>query len=174
MARAGSVDGNELLAWFRPSIRRRVVLAWVQAVSLVLSGAIVLAALRVEGVDFGSPLLPIYLVGLLLVMSGPLWLATRLSKLLARERCLALDEQGLSWIVGEAVADRFLWTEIDRVELEEQTIVIAGEGRRLELPDRFEDLPPETLVTTLKEARRRAMMGISVRAGLRAATSDRA
>jgi len=155
--------GRDLLAWYRPSIRGLVYRAWAQAFGFVMGGAIVLGGLRVERVDFGSPWLPVYIVGILLVMSGPLWLATRLARMMRGERVLTLRRDGLTWMEGDAVTMAFLWREIDRVELGEDMIVVQGEHSRLELPSQFEDISPSALVQVIQDLRRRSLLGMPMR-----------
>ena len=155
--------GRDVLVWYRPSIRGRVYKAWAQAFGFIMSGAVVLGGLRVERIDFGSPWLPLYIVGMLLVMSGPLWLATRLARMMRSERVLCLRRDGLTWMEGEAVTMAFRWSEIDKVELSDGGIVIQGERRRLELPSQFEDISPSALVQMIQGLRRRSLMGMPMR-----------
>lgn len=157
---------REPLAWFRPAIRGLVVRAWAQAFGLVLLGAGVLGGLRVERIDFGSPWLALYIVGLLLVVSGPLWLATRLSRLMRQERCLSLERDALVWLEGDHPRTTIPWIDIEGIELEGESLIIIMDRRRLELPARFEDIAPETLVSTLLDLRRRALMGLPMRIAL--------
>lgn len=161
------VQGEQkTLAWYRPTIRGLVVRAWAQAFVLVLMGATVLGLLRVERIDFGSPWLPVYGLGMLLVMSGPLWLASRLSRLMSHERCLLLERDALVWLEGELRVAQIPWDDIETVAVEGDSLVITSSqpGQpRLELPARFEDIAPEALATTLLDLRRRALMGLPMR-----------
>lgn len=166
MSHSVGSDGRETLGWYRPTIRSAVVWAWAQALALVLLGATVLGLLRVERVDFGSPWLPVYLVGMLLVMSGPLWLASRLSRLMRTERCLLLERGALIWMEGDARRETIRWGDIEAVELEGEHLVIVAEGRRLELPARFEDIAPDTLANLLMDLRRRSLMGLPMRVAM--------
>ena len=157
---------REPLVWFRPTIRGLVVRAWAQAFGLVLLGAGVLGVLRVKQIDFGSPWLALYIVGLLLVVSGPLWLATRLSRLMRQERCLSLERDALVWLEGDHPNTTIPWGDIEGIALEGENLVIIAGRRRFELPSHFEDITPETLVSTLLDLRRRALMGLPMRVAL--------
>lgn len=157
---------REPLAWFRPSIRGHVVRAWAQAFALVILGATALGILRVEDIDFGSPWLGLYIVGLLFVMSGPLWLATRLSRLMSHERCLSLERDALVWLEGDNPRTTIPWEDIEGIEIEGEHLVILTSGDRLELPARFDDISPETLASTLLDLRRRALMGLPMRVAI--------
>lgn len=163
----GSQGARETLGWFRPAIRSAVVWAWAQALTFVLLGATVLGLLRVERADFGSPWLPVYLVGLLLVMSGPLWLATRLSKLMRTERCLLLELDALVWLEGDTRRAAIRWGDIESIAVEGDQLIVATEGQRLELPARFEDIESGTLVNLLMDLRRRSLMGLPMRVAMR-------
>lgn len=164
---SGSQGARETLGWFRPAIRSAVVWAWAQALTLVLLGGTVLGLLRVERVDFGSPWLPVYLIGLLLVMSGPLWLASRLSKLMRTERCLLLELGAVVWLEGDTRRAAIRWGDIESVEVEGEHLVIATGDQRLELPARFEDIEAATLVNLLMDLRRRSLMGLPMRIAMR-------
>lgn len=163
----GSEGARETLGWFRPAIRSAVVWAWAQALTLVLLGATVLGLLRVERVDFGSPWLPVYLVGLILVMSGPLWLASRLSKLMRSERCLLLELDALVWLEGDTRKASIRWADIESIQIEGEHLIVSTEGQRLELPARFEDIEASSLANLLMDLRRRSLMGLPMRVAMR-------
>lgn len=163
----GSQGARETLGWFRPAIRSAVVWAWAQALTFVLLGATVLGLLRVERIDFGSPWLPVYLLGLILVMSGPLWLATRLSKLMRTERCLLLELDVLVWLEGDTRRAAIRWGDIESVEVEGDQLIVVSEGQRLELPARFEGIEADTLANLLMDLRRRSLMGLPMRVAMR-------
>ncbi len=158
----GTIE-QETLAWYRPTIRGKVVRAWAQAFGLVLLGATTLGLLRVKDVDFGNPWLAVYAAGMLLVLSGPLWLATRLSKLLGRERCLLFERAALVWLEGERSVRRIPWVDIATVAVRGESLVIHSDQQDLELPARFEDITPEALASAIMDLRRRALMGLPMR-----------
>ncbi len=154
------------IAWFRPSVRRSLSIAWLQAVAFVLLGALVLGLLRVKRVDFGSPWLAAYILGMVAVMCGPLWLATRLQRILRVERVLVLGEDGVRWNVGDEVSASFRWEELERVELGDATIVIAGADRQLELPLPFDGVDGAELVSTICDLQRKKLLGVPLRVRL--------
>jgi hypothetical protein len=123
---------------------------------------VVLGLLRVERVDFGSPWLAVYGVGILLVMAGPLWLATRLARALKLERVLTLHEDGLRWFEGEAIVCHLRWEETERFELTAEELIVVHEGGELKLPVGFDDVTPQEVVRNLEGMRRRKLLGIKV------------
>ncbi len=151
------------LAWFRPSIRKPVLRAWLQAVSFVLMGSLVLGLLRVQRVDFGSPWLPVYFLGVGCVMCGPLWLATRLQRILRSERVLVLGEGGIHWLEGEAVSWSLRWEELERIELVEMQLRLSGSAESYELSLPFDGVEGPELVATLEDLRRKKLLGVPLK-----------
>ncbi len=152
------------IAWFRPSIRRVVVRAWAQAAGFVALGATILGLLRSFGVDFGSTWLFAWGVGLLFVAAGPIWLTTRLSRAMTRERVLSMHEDGLRWQDGDEAPDFWPWDRVVEVSDGLETLVIGdGEGRRLELPEAWEDASGQEVGRLLRELRQKALLGLPVR-----------
>lgn len=151
------------IAWFRPSIRRVVVRAWAQAAALVATGATILGLLRSAGVDFGNTWLFAWGIGLLLVGAGPIWLTTRLSRVMTRERVLSLHEDGVRWQDGDSAPDFWPWEHITTIEGGEEGLAMSGEERRLELPLAWEDATAAEVARLLQELRQKALLGLPVR-----------
>jgi hypothetical protein len=159
------------IAWYRPNIRRAVRVTWLQACGFVGSGAMMLGLLRSHDVDFGSPLLPLWLVGIVLVTAGPLWLTTRLGRVLAREEVLSVDTSGVRWLEGESVTERWAWDDIATVEVRTAehrgavpTLVIARpDGSEWVLPRELEPEAPEEAARLIRELRQKAQLGLRVR-----------
>jgi hypothetical protein len=159
------------LAWFRPSIRRAVRNAWLQACGFVGGGALLLGVLRSHDVDFGSPFLPLWLVGIALVTAGPVWLTTRLGRVLGREEVLSVDTSGVRWLEGEAVAVRWAWDEIAAVEVRPSDppgatpslVISRPDGSEWRLPRELEPEAPEEAARLILELRQKAQLGLRVR-----------
>lgn len=158
------------IAWYRPTIRRAVRVAWLQACGFVGSGATLLGLLRSHDVDFGSPWLPLWLVGIGLVTAGPVWLTARLGRVLGREEVLSVDTSGVRWLEGEAVVMRWRWDDIASVEVRQgppgvtPTLVIGRQdGSRWELPRELEPDAPEEAARLIRELRQKAQLGLRVR-----------
>lgn len=149
--------------WYRPSIRRATVRAVVVAMVLLVLGALALGALRLMRVDFGSPWLAGYAVGIGLVVAGPLYVWRRSLVLMGQERILTIHADGLRWRVGEATPAFVAWTRIDEVVIVEAQLVVkcADEVWRLPLP--FEGVEDDAVVRTLSELRQKALLGLPVR-----------
>ncbi len=141
-----------------------VVRAWAQAAGFVALGATILGLLRSFGVDFGSTWLFAWGVGLLFVAAGPIWLTTRLSRAMTRERVLSMHEDGLRWQDGDEAPDFWPWDRVVEVSDGLETLVIGdGEGRRLELPEAWEDASGQEVGRLLRELRQKALLGLPVR-----------
>jgi hypothetical protein len=154
------------IAWFRPSIARPARNAWLQASGFVGAGALMLGLLRSHGVDFGSPLAPLWVVGLGLVTAGPVWLTVRLGRVLGGEAVLSIDGTGVAWREGEGEVRRWRWDDIATVEVEpgeSPTLVIAdGEGDRWRVPRPLEAGAPEEAARLIRELRQKAQLGLRV------------
>ncbi len=141
-----------------------VVRAWAQAAGLVAVGATILGLLRSFGVDFGSTWLFAWGVGLLFVAAGPIWLTTRLSRTMTRERVLSMHEDGLRWQDGEAAPDFWPWERVVEVSDGAGALVLGdGDGKRLELPETWEDATSADVGKLVRELRQKALLGLPVR-----------
>jgi hypothetical protein len=154
--------GRSPIVWFRPSIRKHVWRSWLWASLWVSLGAAILGALRVARVDFGSAWLPVYALGLGLVMAGPWQLLVGLSRLGRIERVLSVHEQGVRWEDGAVVA-HITWRELDRIEIADDHLTLVTETARFALPPRFEDIEAAALAAMLGDMRRKALLGLPVK-----------
>jgi hypothetical protein len=162
------------IAWFRPPIARAARNAWLQASGFVGSGALLLGLLRSHGVDFGSPLAPLWIVGLGLVTTGPIWLTARLGRVLGGEAVLSIDGTGVCWREGEAEVIRWRWDDLRAVEVDrsagDPTLVITGpDGAPWRPPQALEPEATEEAARLIRELRQKAQLGLRVvpRGGVR-------
>lgn len=154
--------GTSAIVWFRPSIRREVWRLWLWASLWVSLGAAILGGLRVARVDFGSAWIPVYALGLLLVMAGPWQLLVGLQRVVKVERVLSIHDQGVRWEDGAVVA-HIAWAELDQVSIEDDHLVLIAGTTRVVLPPRFEDVEAASLAAMLQDMRRKALLGLPVR-----------
>ena len=157
------------ILWFRPAIRRAVRRVWAQSALLVLIGATILGLLRSLGVDFGNSWLFAWGVGLLFVMAGPIWLTTRLSRLLGVERVLSIHADGLRWQEGENFAVHWPWEDLQTIALVEtpgaptRLRLEANVGHPMMLPADFDDVRPTEVLALLLELQQKHQLGLPVR-----------
>lgn len=130
-------------------------------------GAFILAGLRVAAIDFGSPWIAAYIVGIGCVLAGPLLLLRGHLRLLDKERVLTISEDGLRWQVGDTAPSFVAWSALGEVAIVDDALVIApargagAEPWRLPLP--FEGIASEDLVRLLGELQQKALLGLPVR-----------
>jgi hypothetical protein len=157
------------ILWFRPAIRRPVRRVWAQSAMLVLVGATILGLLRSFGVDFGNTWLFAWGVGLLFVMAGPIWLTTRLSRLLGVERVLSIHADGLRWQEGDHFAVHWPWEALRAISVVEipgtptRLRLEAEGGAPMMLPADFDDVRPAEVVALLLELQQKSQLGLPVR-----------
>jgi hypothetical protein len=152
------------ILWYRPSIRRAAFRTALVAAALTIGGGFILGALRVVNVDFGSPWLGVYIVGIALVAMGPLVLWRGHLRWLGQERVLTISQDGIRWQVGEAVPAFCAWVDLGALTIEDETLVLAtasADPWRLPLP--FEGIEARELVQLLGELRQKALLGLPVR-----------
>lgn len=151
------------LIWFRPSIRRRVLRAWVVAVILIIIGGAILGALRSERVDFGSPWLGAYVPGIGLVIAGPTWLAINLGRLMRDERVLSCHADGLRWRDQHQTV-HVPWDAMrDVVDSPDALVITHAAGAELRWHEPFEDVSFAEIAKTVRELRQKALLGLTVR-----------
>ncbi|MCC6622117.1 MAG: hypothetical protein IT385_12715 [Deltaproteobacteria bacterium] len=151
------------ILWFRPSIRRAAYRASGLAIALTVAGAFVLGGLRVADIDFGSPWLMVYAVGLGLVIAGPALLLRRSFAFLGHERVLTIHRDGLRWQVGERPPSFVSWEALGAMVIEDDALVIEAGREIWNLPLPFEGITAERLIGLCSELRQKALLGLPVR-----------
>lgn len=160
------------LVWYRPSIRRAAIRAVLVSMALTVSGSTILGALRVANVDFGSPWLAAYAVGITLVVAGPLRLWRRFLALMRIERVLTIHEDGVRWQVGDATPAFIAWDALEPLVIGPDGLVVAGGGLRWSVPLPLEGTPAEEVVALCRELRQKALLGLAVRPRARPRRDD--
>ncbi|MFO0747503.1 MAG: hypothetical protein U1F43_17830 [Myxococcota bacterium] len=169
--------GEAPILWFRPSIRRAAVRIALVAIVFTVSGAFILGALRVGGVDFGSPWLAAYVLGIGCVVTGPFVLLRGHMRLLGQERVLTISNDGLRWQVGDARPRFCAWSDIVSVSVVGAELVIgigaAPTDSTWRLPLPFEGIEGDELARLLRELQQKALLGLPVRPRAPASDDDR-